>query len=183
MKPLKIYTDGACSGNQTDKNFGGWGAVLEYGGHRKEVFGGEADTTNNRMEMTALLRALEAVTKEGQNIEVYSDSSYLVNCFRQGWHENWSRNGWKTAGGKPVENRDLWESLLPYLERHRLRFYRVKGHINLKSKKLDVDSLFKDFLEWNGGAFTLDEFKYVIDMNNLADSLASKGAEACRNPD
>ena len=180
MKTLRIYTDGACSGNQNDENFGGWGAVLEYGENRKELFGGEADTTNNRMEMTALLRAFEAIKKEGQSIEVYSDSSYLIDCFREKWHENWQRNGWITAGKKPVENRDLWESIIPYLEKHKIKFYRVKGHINLNSKKLDLDALFSTFLEWNSGPFTIDDFKYIIEMNNLADALANKGIESVK---
>lgn len=178
--PLKIYTDGACSGNQEDENFGGWGAVLVYGEHSKEIYGGEADTTNNRMEMTALLRAFEAIKKDGQAIELYSDSSYLVNCFKGKWYKTWLKNGWKTSGKKPVENRDLWESLLPYLEKHNISFYRIKGHINLKSKKIDLDSLFRDFSEVNGGSFTIDSFKRIVEMNNLADALANRGIESIK---
>ena len=124
---LRIYTDGACSGNQSEKNFGGWGAILEFAGHSKELYGGEKNTTNNRMEMTALLEAFRAIKKENQTIEVYSDSSYLMDCFRKKWYKGWLRNGWKTAAKKPVENRDLWEGLLPYLDRHAIRFFRVKG--------------------------------------------------------
>ena len=181
--PLKIYTDGACSGNQNAENYGGWGAVLVYGSHRKELFGGEANTTNNRMEMTALLRALEAVTKDGQRIEVFSDSAYLVNCFRGKWYQGWILNGWRTAAKKPVENKDLWEALLPYLERHLVEFYRIKGHINKNSKKFDPDMLFRDFLETNGGSFTRDDFLYTVDMNNLADALANRGIDDIRlNP-
>ena len=178
--PLKIFTDGACSGNQNDKNFGGWGAALIYGKHSKELFGGEVNTTNNRMEMTALLRAFEAVTKDGLSIEVFSDSSYLINCFRKEWYINWQNNGWKTANNTPVENKDLWESLLPYLGKHRIMFYRVKGHINLKSKKTDIDSLFSGFQEPNPGFFTLDDFVYIVEMNNLADALANKGIESVK---
>ena len=180
VKTLKIFTDGACSGNQRAENFGGWGAILVYGEHRKELFGGEADTTNNRMEMTALLRALEAVTKGGQAVEVYSDSSYLVNCFRGKWYRTWLLNGWKTTAKKPVENRDLWEALLPLLEKHSVRFYLVKGHINLNSKKTDADSLFSEFLEKNPGGFTAADFKYIVEMNNLADALANKGIDTVR---
>jgi len=172
---LKMFTDGACSGNQNVENFGGWGAVLVYGKHQKELFGGEPDTTNNRMEMTALLRAFEAVTKEGQQVELYSDSSYLVNCFQKKWYQTWLENGWKTADKKPVENRDLWESLLPYLNKHNIKFYRVKGHINLKSKKIDLDALFNKFLETNEDYFTKDDFIYIVEMNNLADALANRG--------
>jgi len=175
MTPLKIYADGACSGNQSDENFGGFGAILEYGSHQKEIFGGEPNTTNNRMEMTALLRAFEAVKKERQSIQVFSDSSYLINCFKEKWYENWLKNGWKTSGKKPVENQDLWEAILPYLTKHQIKFYRVKGHIDLNSKKLNIDALFSDFLETNGGFFTPDEFKYIVEMNNRADALANKG--------
>jgi len=178
--PLKIFTDGACSGNQSTENFGGWGAILVYGGHQKELFGGEADTTNNRMEMTALLRAFEAITKDGQQVELYSDSSYLVNCFMGKWYQKWLENGWKTTGKKSVENRDLWESLLPYLEKHNIKFYRVKGHINLKSKKIDLDSLYNKFLETNEDHFTKDDFKYIVEMNNLADALANKGIDSVK---
>jgi ribonuclease HI len=177
MTFLNIYTDGACSGNQSDENFGGYGAILEFGEHRKEIFGGEQNTTNNRMEMTALLRGFEAIKKESQRIRVFSDSSYLVNCFKKQWYENWRQNGWKTAGKKPVENRDLWESLLPYLERHKVQFYHVKGHINLNSKKLDIDALFEDFTASNESGFSIEGFKHIIQMNNLADALANKGIE------
>lgn len=178
--PLKIFTDGACAGNQNEENFGGWGAALVYGGHQKEIFGGEADTTNNRMELTALLRAFEAIVKDGQSIEVYSDSSYLVNCFRSRWYENWRQNGWKTSAKKPVENRDLWESIIPYLEKHQIRFFRVKGHINLNSKKTDFDSLYREFMELNNGPFSPDDFRYIAEMNNLADALANKGIESVK---
>ena len=179
--PLKIFTDGACAGNQNEENFGGWGAVLVYGSKQKELFGGEPNTTNNRMEMTALLRAFEAITKDGQSIELFSDSAYLINCFLGKWYENWMRNGWKTAAKNPVENRDLWEALLPYLDKHHIKFYRVKGHINLSSKKLNLDPLFEAFLETNGDFFTKDDFIYIVEMNNLADSLANKGIDSVRS--
>ena len=180
MTILKIYTDGACSGNQNEENSGGWGAVLEYGSHRKEMSGSEKDTTNNRMEMTALIRAFEAIKKDSQQIEVFSDSSYLINCFKEKWYENWRKNDWKTSGKKPVVNRDLWEELLPYIEKHKIRFNRVKGHIDLSGKKTDAGLLFKNFLEWNGGRFTMDEFTHAVEMNNLADALANKAILSAR---
>ena len=183
MTFLKIYTDGACSGNQSDENFGGFGAILEFGEHRKEIFGGEQNTTNNRMEMTALLRAFEAIKKESQRIKIFSDSAYLINCFREKWYENWKQNGWKTAGKKPVENQDLWEALLPYLEKHQIQFYRVKGHINLNSKNLNIDALYNDFTAANGNGFSVDEFKYIVEMNNRADALANKGIDDIRGAD
>lgn len=131
MAILRIYTDGACSGNQNENNVGGWGAILEFGPHRKELCGGEANTTNNRMEMTALLEALKAITKPGQTIEVFSDSSYLMNCFREKWYEKWVKNGWMTSKKEPVENKELWEELLPFLSSHNFNFYRVKGHVSI----------------------------------------------------
>ena len=144
-KVLRIYTDGACSGNQNDENIGGWGAILEYGQHQKELCGGEVNTTNNRMEMTGLLQALRARKKPGQTIEVFCDSSYLMDCFRQKWYERWVKNGWMTSSKKPVENRELWEALLPFLDEHDISFYRVKGHVNvdwhmgLTKKKSETD--------------------------------------------
>ena len=104
---LRIYTDGGCAGNQSDENLGGWGAILEFGSATKELYGSEKNTTNNRMEMTALLEALRAVKKENQEIHVFSDSSYLMDCFRKKWYVSWQKNGWKTASKKPVENQDL----------------------------------------------------------------------------
>ena len=114
-KILRIYTDGGCSGNQNEENVGGWGAILEYGPAVKELYGGAVNTTNNRMEMTALLSAFQAIKKGDQSIQVFSDSGYLMDCFRQKWYVNWLKNGWKNAQKKPVENKDLWEQLLPFL--------------------------------------------------------------------
>ena len=128
MKTVNIYTDGACSGNQNDENLGGWGAVLEYGEHEKALFGGERDTTNNRMEMKALIEALAALNREGLRIRVFSDSAYLMNCFREKWYEKWLRNNWITSSKTPVENRDLWEQLLSMLQKHKVIFHWVKAH-------------------------------------------------------
>ena len=114
LNVLEIHTDGACSGNQNDENVGGWGAILKYNSNEKELFGGEVNTTNNRMELMALLRAFQAINKPGQNIVVFSDSAYLVRCFNEKWYEKWLQNGWKNTAKKPVENRDLWEQLLPF---------------------------------------------------------------------
>ncbi len=180
MTTLNIYTDGACSGNQNETNLGGWGAVLEFGEHRKELYGGEADTTNNRMEMKALIAAFEAIKKDGQTIRVFSDSAYLMDCFRKKWYVNWQKNGWKTAQKKPVGNRELWETLLPYLDRHDISFFRVKGHVNLASPSLNKDNLYRQFLEWNGSDFSYEDFEYVTEMNNLADALANKGVDSLR---
>lgn len=178
---LRIYTDGGCSGNQSAQNYGGWGAVLEFAGHSRELYGGEKNTTNNRMEMTALLEAFKAIKKENQIIEVYSDSSYLMDCFRKKWYINWMKNGWKTAAKKPVENRDLWEALIPYLGRHQIQFFRVKGHVNLNSAAADFDKLYTKFREWNGDSYTFEDFKYVTTKNNRADELANLGIDQVRD--
>ena len=177
---LRIYTDGGCSGNQNDENLGGWGAVLEYGPASKELWGCERNTTNNRMEMTALLRAFEALKKDDQTIFVFSDSSYLMDCFRKGWYKGWQKNGWKTAKKTPVENQDLWQALLPYLEKHDIQFFRVKGHVNLNSEVTDFDKLYQKFLEWNGPGFSYDDFLYITEKNNRADALANEGIDSLR---
>ena len=126
-KTIHIYTDGACSGNQNETNIGGWGAVLEYGSHRKELFGGERDTTNNRMELMAAIEALEAL-KEPCYVRLHTDSTYLCNAFMQNWIANWQRNGWMTSAKHPVLNRDLWERLWQLSNKHHVTYIKVKGH-------------------------------------------------------
>lgn len=175
MTILRIYTDGGCAGNQNKTNFGGWGAVLEYGSHTKELYGGAKNTTNNFMEMTALLEAFKSVKKEGQTIEVFSDSSYLMDCFRKKWYINWQQNGWKTSKKEPVEHKEMWEQLISYLAVHTIDFYRVKGHVNLNSNVTDFNKLYAKFTEWNGSSFSFEDFKYITQMNNKADELANKG--------
>ena len=118
-----IHTDGACSGNPGP---GGWGALLEWGGREKELKGGEADTTNNRMEMMAAIAALEALTRPC-TVELYTDSNYLKGGIT-GWIHGWKKNGWKTADKKPVKNVDLWQRLEAALERHTVSWHWVKGH-------------------------------------------------------
>ena len=177
---LRIYTDGGCAGNQSDENLGGWGAILEFGQAVKELYGSEKNTTNNRMEMTALLEALRAVKKEHQEIHVFSDSSYLMDCFRKKWYVSWQKNGWKTAGKKPVENQDLWKQLIPFTEKHRISFYRVKGHVSMNSKSTELDKLYAKFREWNGAEFSYEDFMYVTEKNNRADELANIGIDEIR---
>lgn len=123
-KHVIIYTDGACSGNPGP---GGWAAILQYGDTSKEISGGEQSTTNQRMEIRAVLEALRCL-KQPCDVTIYSDSAYVINCFRQKWHVNWRRNGWKNAKGDPVQNRDLWEALFAEAERHQICFEKVKGH-------------------------------------------------------
>ncbi|MFC4075863.1 ribonuclease HI [Salinithrix halophila] len=124
MKEVIIYTDGACSGNPGP---GGWAAVLMYGEHKKEISGGEKNTTNNRMELMAALKALRAL-KSPCKVKLNTDSAYLCNCFKQRWYVNWERNGWVNSKKDPVENRDLWQQLLSEVRRHDVEFIKVKGH-------------------------------------------------------
>ena len=124
MKEIDIYTDGACSGNPGP---GGWGVVLIYQENKKELSGYQPETTNNRMELFAAIQGLSAL-KESCVVNLYSDSSYLVNAFEKHWIENWQRNGWKTSTKSPVENQDLWKLLLIHVRKHQVRFIKVKGH-------------------------------------------------------
>lgn len=123
-KKVDIYTDGACSGNP---GVGGWGAVLFYRGVRREMSGAEGQTTNNRMELTAMIRALSAL-KEDCEVTLYSDSAYCVDAFNKGWIASWKANGWRTADKSEVKNPDLWQELLALAERHKVTFVKVKGH-------------------------------------------------------
>ncbi len=137
MKSIKkesiiIYCDGACSGNQFSKNKGGWGVVLNYGEHVKELHGGEKNTTNQRMELTACIKALEAIKQKDIPVEIYTDSAYLVNCFDQRWFEKWERNGWKNAHKKPVENKELWQRLLELVRIYQPKINKVKGHAGVE---------------------------------------------------
>jgi len=123
---VKIYTDGACLGNPGP---GGWAAILIFNGVHKELFGSENFTTNNKMELTAIVKAL-AFLKKPCKVVVYSDSSYIVNCFKDKWYKRWLTNGWQKADGKRVENKDLWEQLLNLVSLHDVSFVKVKGHSN-----------------------------------------------------
>ena len=124
MKQINIYTDGACSGNPGP---GGWGAILEYKGLKKELSGGEKSTTNNRMELTAVIKGL-GMLKEPCDVTVYSDSQYCVDAFLQGWVYGWQRNGWRTSGKDEGKNVDLWQALLAAMKPHNVTFVKVKGH-------------------------------------------------------
>ena len=122
MEKVTIYTDGACSGNP-----GGWGAIVMHNENKKELSGGIKDTTNNIMEITAVLEALKAL-KFPCEVDIYSDSAYVVNCFNQGWIYNWLKKGWKTASGENVKNKELWEELYNLTKVHNVTFHKVKGH-------------------------------------------------------
>lgn len=123
-KSVTLYTDGACSGNP---GAGGWGAVLLFGEHKKEISGGEKETTNNRMEISAVIEGLKQL-KFPCKVDVYSDSAYTVNAFTEGWIYGWEKGGWRKSDGKRVLNDDLWKELLALTRVHEVTFHKVKGH-------------------------------------------------------
>ena len=134
MKTVTIYTDGACSGNPGP---GGWGAILEFNGIEKELSGGAAETTNNRMELLGVITALEAL-KEPCIVELYSDSKYVIDALEKGWAVSWRAKGWRRADKKPALNPDLWARLLDLCERHKVHCHWVKGHAdNPKNNRCD----------------------------------------------
>lgn len=124
MEKVIIYTDGACSGNPGP---GGWGTILMYQENKKEISGGKQNTTNNVMEITAVIEGLKLL-KYPCEVEVYSDSAYVVNAFEQGWIFNWIKNNWKTSGKEPVKNKELWQELYRLTKIHKVKFNKVKGH-------------------------------------------------------
>lgn len=139
MKKVELFTDGACSGNPGP---GGWGAILRYNGHEKELFGGEENTTNNRMELTAVIMGLKAI-KEPCEVVLTTDSKYVADSITLGWAESWRNNNWRKADKKVALNSDLWEQLLNLLEKHRVEIRWVKGHAghpeNERCDKLAVE--------------------------------------------
>lgn len=143
MKKVDLYTDGACSGNP---GAGGYGGILIYNGIEKEYSGYEADTTNNRMELRAVIEGLKML-KEPVELSIYSDSAYTINAFVEGWIENWKLNGWRTANKKPVQNVELWQELLELLTPHIVTWNKVKGHAdnpyNNRCDKLAVSEYMK----------------------------------------
>lgn len=143
MKKVDIYTDGACSGNPGK---GGWAAILVYNKREKELCGSAAETTNNRMELTAAIKALEAL-KEPCEVTLTTDSRYVCDSVTKGWVYSWKKNGWKKGDKKPALNVDLWEQLLPLLEKHEVSFNWVRGHIghpyNERCDKLAVGEYLK----------------------------------------
>ena len=136
MKKVRIYTDGACNGNPGD---GGFCAILIYKDIEKVISGSELNTTNNRMELTAVIKGLLAL-KERCMVDVYTDSAYVLNAFEKGWLIVWQKNGWKTSTKKPVENQDLWITLLNLTQDHVVKFHKVKGHADDELNNL-CDSL------------------------------------------
>ncbi|WP_371803473.1 ribonuclease H [Candidatus Lokiarchaeum ossiferum] len=142
---LQVYTDGACEGNQFDRNYGGWAAIiLENNSILHQTSGSTKNTTNNRMELLAVIRALQIIVRnklhESHIIHIFSDSAYIVNCFAQKWYIKWKKNNWSNSQGKPVLNPDLWKALLSLVERCNFQFIKVKGHSGNKYNEM-VDQL------------------------------------------
>lgn len=178
MKTVNLYTDGACANNQSNENIGGWGTVLEYGDNVKNLYGGQINTTNNIMELTAVIEGLKALKSTSLKVNIFADSAYVVNCFNQQWYQKWRMNGWINAAKKPVENKELWISLIDLVEGFdQIHFYRVKGHLKVGSK---------DFSKWHTkfneqfGPVSQDAFTHLIERNNQADDLANKGIDEIR---
>lgn len=127
MKVVEIYTDGACRGNGQENTIGAYGIVFLYNGIKKEIKRAFRNTTNNIMELSAVVDAL-TMLKEPCEVRLYSDSAYVINALNQGWLDNWQRNGWKTSSKEPVKNRQLWEKLIELVKKHKVEFVKVKGH-------------------------------------------------------
>ena len=125
---VELWTDGACSGNPGP---GGWGAILVWNGHERELSGGEADTTNNRMELMSVIMGLAAITRP-MDVVINTDSAYVEQAFTKGWLEQWRRNGWRTAAKQAVKNQDLWQRLAEEAARHNVSFQRVRGHTGVE---------------------------------------------------
>lgn len=133
-KTVIVFTDGACSGNPGP---GGWGVLLQWNGEEKELTGGAPDTTNNRMEMRAVIEALNALNQPC-HVKIHSDSALIVNAFQQGWINAWLKRGWKKANKKPVGNRDLWEEMLTAMQPHDVEWIKVRGHAdNERNNRVD----------------------------------------------
>lgn len=177
---IHLYCDGGCSGNQTSENIGGWGTVLVYREHIKELKGGEFNTTNNRMELTALIEGLRAIQNTAKPVSVYSDSAYIVNCFHQKWHINWQKNGWKNSKKEPVENQDLWQELLDLVARHpQVHFFKVKGHLDPQDQGA-MKRWHAKFVTDYGVDMPFDRYQESVQYNNRADQLANEAIDALR---
>jgi ribonuclease HI len=134
-KTVIVFTDGACSGNPGP---GGWGVLLQWNGEEKELTGGADHTTNNRMEMRAVIEALNAINQPC-HVKIHSDSALIVNAFKQGWIDSWQKRGWKKADKKPVENQDLWKEMLEAMKPHDVEWIKVKGHAdNVRNNRVDA---------------------------------------------
>ncbi len=171
-KLIYIYTDGACSNNQSEKNFGGWGSILMFNNFEKELSGYEVDTTNNRMEMTAVIEGLKTLKRHDIPIKIFSDSAYIVNCINQKWYINWEKNGWKNSKKEVVLNKDLWEEILLYYRKCKsIDFVKVKGHVNPENRA-ELKKSFQKYRKDIDEKMSLEDYKKHIEYNNRVDKLA-----------
>lgn len=180
MKKVIIVCDGACSGNGKETNIGGWGAVLKYGDQSKEICGGAPMTTNNIMELTAAIEALKCLKTPELDIEIYSDSAYVVNCFLQKWYLGWMKNGWRNSKKEPVENQPLWKELIDLVHSfNKVTFFKIKGHLNLNQAS-DINKWHAKFNLDNKCHISIETFTELVKLNHLADALANQGMTAYR---
>lgn len=174
MTKVLLFSDGACRGNQEEFNTGGYGALLIYGKHRKEIHGGARNTTNNIMELTGMIEGLKALKRKDISLEIYSDSAYIINAFRENWVDKWLLNGWKTASKKDVENKELWQELISLVRAcDKVEFYKIKGHLSVDSAS--VENWYQKFRAQK--EVSLDEFKDYLLLNQRVDQLANLGAD------
>ena len=180
MKQVILVCDGGCSGNGSETNVGGWGSVLVYGEHKKELYGGAKVTTNNIMELTAAIEGLKALKSKDVQVTIYSDSAYVVNCFREKWYVKWQLNGWINSKKEPVENQELWQELISLVQTfNEVQFYKIKGHLAL-NKPAELSKWYSKFNHDNNLNIGLEEFKNLVTLNHLADELANKGIDENR---
>ncbi len=174
---IYIYTDGACSNNQSDENFGAWDCILIYGDYEKELSDYEINTSNNRMEMKAVVEALKLLKRYDIPVKIFSDSAYIVNCINQKWYVNWEKNGWKNSKKEAVLNKDLWEEMLFYYKKiENIDFIKIKGHINPNNKE-ELNASYKKQEKDFNQKITLKEYKKHIEYNNKVDKLAVLSAQ------
>lgn len=174
---IRIYSDGSCRGNQSDENLGGFGAILEFRGHKKEVKGGMENTTNNVMELLAIIKAFRLIKTDKYTVDVFSDSAYIVNCFSQGWYKKWEKNGFITSNKEPVKNVELWKELIGYNAKFNVVFHKIKGHLDLDATEATLKKAYTHFLkDKSNKLYTYDDFMYIACMNNRADALATSAA-------
>ncbi len=172
---IEIFTDGSCRGNQTEENIGGYGAVLIYKDNIKKIYGGAKNTTNNVMELKAIIEALKLLKRYDLEIIIYSDSAYIVNCFKEKWYVKWEQNGWKNSAKKSVENSKEWKELLFWVNKCKnITFHKIKGHLKEGSK--EYNTWYEKFCSTEYKLMK-EEYNRLIKYNNLADELANRGAD------
>lgn len=175
-KTIYLYTDGSCQGNQSKNNKGGYGAYLKCGKYQKEISGSATNTTNNIMEMTAVIKGLQAIKDKTYSVLVFSDSAYIINCINQKWYVNWRKNGWKNSAKQEVLNKELWQDLLSEIENFKdIKFIKVKGHMD-SSKESEIKKWYNKLPSDVKSTITFDEYLEHIKGNSIADNLAVTGA-------